>query len=188
MKSLKKTVVIFAAFLSLPALADTYIVDPAHTFPSFEISHFGFSMVRGRFNKTSGSATLDLKAKKGSADITIDAASVDTGHQKRDDHLRAPDFFNVAKYPTLKFTSDDFKFDGDKLVAVNGKLTILDVTKPVTLQVRSFHCAPHPMNKKASCGIDAITSVKRSDFGMTIFLPGIGDEVKIAIEMEGSVK
>ncbi len=188
MKNLKKIVFALSVFWSLPAVAETYIIDPGHTYPSFEVSHFGFSIVRGRFNKTTGTAVLDLKAKKGSADITIAATSIDTGHQKRDDHLRSPDFFNAGKYPSLKFTSTDFKFDGENLTGVNGKLTILDTTKPVTLQVRSFHCAPHPMNKKATCGIDAITSVKRSDFGMTTFLPGIGDEVKIAIEMEASVK
>jgi polyisoprenoid-binding protein YceI len=140
--------------------------------------------MRGRFDKTSGTATLDRGAKKGSVDITIDATSINTGHAKRDEHLRSPDFFNVEKFPTLKFKSDDFTFDGDKVTSVNGQLTILDVTKPVTLQVRAFHCGPHPFAKKEACGVDAITTIKRSDFGLKYGLPAIGDEIKIAIEME----
>src|ERR1700753_291432 len=109
MFDVKKAVVIIASVVALPVLAETYIADPGHTYPSFEISHFGFSTVRGQFNKTEGTVILDRKAKKGSADITIDAKSIDTGHQKRDDHLKGEEFFNVKKYPTLKFKADDFK-------------------------------------------------------------------------------
>ncbi|MES2354856.1 MAG: YceI family protein [Pseudomonadota bacterium] len=181
----KNALLIAITALSLPALAETtFNADPGHTYPSFEISHFGFSVMRGRFDKTTGTATLDRAAKKGSVDVTIDAASIDTAHAKRDEHLRGPEFFNVQKFPNLKFKSDDFKFDGDKLVAVNGQLTMLGVTKPVTLQVRLFHCGPHPFAKKEACGVDAATTIKRSDFGMATMLPAIGDEIKIAIEME----
>lgn len=188
MINVKKAALVIATVIALPVAAETYTVDPGHTYPSFEISHFGFSNLRGQFEKTEGTVVLDRKEKKGSANITIESKSINTGHQKRDEHLKGEEFFNVKKYPTLKFKADDFKFDGDKLVEVNGKLTLLAVTKPVTLQIKSFTCGPHPMNKKETCGIDAVTSIKRSDFGMNTFAPAIGDEVKISIGMEASVK
>ncbi|HVK56972.1 MAG TPA: YceI family protein [Burkholderiales bacterium] len=182
--SLKGALLVTAVALSLPATAQPFNVDSGHTYPSFEISHLGFSTMRGRFDKTTANLTLDRAAKKGSVDVTIDATSINTGHAKRDEHLRGEDFFNVAKFPTLKFKSDEFKFEGDKLTAVNGQLTMLSITKPVTLQVKSFNCGQHPMAKKEACGVDAFTTIKRSDFGMKYGLPAVGDEIKIAIEME----
>jgi len=183
--SIKSALLVVAAFLSFPAAAQTFTADSTHTYPTFEVSHFGFSVMRGRFDKTTGTITLDRSAKKGTADISIDTTSVDTGHAKRDQHLRGPDFFNTEKFPAMTFKSSDFTFDGDKVSAINGQLTLLGVTKPVTLQVRSFKCGPHPFTKKEACGADAITTIKRSDFGMGYGLPGVGDEIKIAIEIEG---
>lgn len=162
----------------------TYQIDPTHTFPSFEISHFGFSTYRGRFDKTSGSITLDRDKKTGSADVTIDAASVSTGVPKLDDHLRNPDFFDTTKHPTIRFKSQDFKFNGDKLVAVNGNLTLHGVTKPVSLTVSSFLCGDHPLKKVPMCGADATTTLKRSDFGMSKYSPNIGEDVLLRIEIE----
>ena len=112
-----------------------------HTFPSFELSHLGYSIQRGRFNTTAGKITLDTAAKKGTADITIDAASVDTGFDKLEEHLRGEDFFNVAKHPTITFKGDKFTFEGDKVKSVAGNLTILGVTRPVTLTASYFNCA-----------------------------------------------
>ena len=172
--------------LGLPASAapEIYIADPAHTFPAFEISHLGFSTMRGRFDKTAGKILLDPATKKGSVEVSIDATSINTGHQKRDDHLRGPDFFNVEKFPALTFKSKEFALNGDKLTKVPGELTLLGVTKPVTLQVTGFRCGAHPVNKKEMCGVDASTSIKRSDFGMKYGLPAVGDDVKIAVELE----
>ena len=127
-----------AALVALPIAAQNFTADPNHTYPSFEVSHFGFSVFRGKFDKTTGKATLDRAAKKGSVEVATDVASVNTGNAKLNEHLRSPDFLDVAMFPTLKFKSDDFKFDGDKVTSVNGQLTIRDVTKPVTLTVRSF--------------------------------------------------
>jgi polyisoprenoid-binding protein YceI len=173
-----------AGFAVSAAAADTYTADVAHTFPSFEVSHLGFSTMRGRFNKTTAKVTLDKTAKTGAVEASIDAASVDTGWAKRDEHLRSGDFFNVEKFPTISFKSDSFKFDGDKVVSVPGQLTILGVTKPVTLQVSNFKCAPHPLLKRENCGAEVTTAIKRSDFGMSYGLPAIGDDIKIAIELE----
>ncbi|MCX7672803.1 MAG: YceI family protein [Thiobacillaceae bacterium] len=164
--------------------ADTYSIDSRHTFPVFEVSHLGFSTQRGRFNKVSGKISLDAKAKKGSVEVEIDAASIDMGLEDWDKHMKNEDFFHVEKYPTMRFQSDKFVFRGDKPVEVHGELTLLGVTKPVKLEVTHFHCGVHPINKKQVCGADLTGRIKRSDFGMTKFLPGIGDDVRLIIPVE----
>ena len=171
--------------LALPATAaETYTLDPHHTFPSFEVTHLGFSVQRGRFNKTSGKITLDAAARTGSAEITIDAASIDTGYDKLEAHLKAEDFFNVAKYPALTFKGDKFAFDGDKVKSVSGTLTMLGVTKPVTLTAAYFNCAEHPLAKKKACGGDFTTTIKRTEFGMKYGVPAVGDDVTLRIQVE----
>ena len=179
------TTFLMTAAFALPATAaDSYTVDPAHTYPNFEINHLGFSTMHGRFGATTGKITLDTAAKSGSIDITIDATSIDTGHAKRDTHLKSDEFFNVAKFPTLAYKSSKLKFNGDKLSGADGELTMLGVTKPVSLAVTAFNCGPHPMNKKPMCGANATATIKRSDFGLSTYVPAVGDEVKISIEVE----
>ena len=174
------------ATTAFPAAAEmeTYTIDPNHTFPSFEIGHFGYSFQRGRFNKTSGKIALDTAARTGTVDVTIDAASVDTGHPKLGEHLRSDEFFNAAKFPTLTFKAGTFTFEGDKVKSVSGDLTILGVTRPVILNATYFNCAPHPMNKKKVCGADFLATLKRSDFGMSKFLPNLADDVTLRINVE----
>jgi polyisoprenoid-binding protein YceI len=184
MKRLALAAALAGAIASLPAAAENFSLDVTHTFPSFEVSHLGFSIQRGRFNKTSGKIMLDAAAKQGTADITIDTASVDTGYAKLEEHLRGEDFFNVAMYPTITFKSDKFTFEGDKVNSVSGNLTILGVTKPVTLTASYFNCADHPMAKKKACGGDFVTTVKRSEFGMKTFLPAVGDDITLRIQVE----
>lgn len=180
-----KTAVITLALSALPAMAaaDTYTIDPSHTYPNFKIDHLGFSMLHGRFGKTTGRMSMDRAKGTGSADIIIDAASIDTGHAKRDDHLRSPDFFNVMEFPQITFTSDTIEYVGEG-ATVTGDLTILGVTRQVTLEIPRINCGTHPFNKKQVCGFNATTRFKRSDFGMNYGLPGIGDEVSLEIEVE----
>jgi polyisoprenoid-binding protein YceI len=176
---------LFASILAFPAsAADSYTVDPRHTYPGFEISHLGFSIMRGSFNSTRGRIVFDTEQKTGSIEIVIDTDSVTTGHAKRDEHLRNEDFFNVAKYPTMSFRSTDLKFDADKLVGADGELTLLGVTRPVSLTVTRFYCGPHPIAKKPACGANATTAIRRSDFGLNAYVPSIGDEVRISIGVE----
>ncbi len=173
-----------ATALTSSAQMQTYTIDPQHTRPTYEVMHLGYSMQRGRFNKTSGKITLDTAAKKGSADVTIDAASIDSGVPKLDEHLKSEDFFNVAKNPQITFKSNNFTFDGDKVKSATGDLTMNGVTRPVTLTANLFQCAPHPMNKKPQCGGDFTTTVKRSDFGIKYGIPAVGDEVTLRIPVE----
>lgn len=183
-KSLFAVLTISAALPFSAFAADSYIVDSNHTFPHFSISHLGFSTLQGRFDKTSGSITLDRAAKTGSVDITIEAASLSTGYSKRDDHLRSPDFFNTAEYPAISYKSTRLNFKADALVSVEGKLSMAGVSKPVTLSIDAFKCGTNPMNKKEECGAAASAQIKRSDFGIKYGLPAIGDDVKLVFEIE----
>lgn len=174
-----------ASVIAVPAYAaESYTIDPAHTWPMFEVNHLGFSTQRGRFNKSSGKITLDTAAKKGSVELVIETALLDMGFDKWDEHMKSEDFFNVGLFPTMRFTSDKLVFDGDKVVAAEGYFTLLGVSKPLTLTVSNFRCAPHPMNKKQTCGADISATLKRSEFGMTKYVPGISDEVKISSPVE----
>ena len=171
--------------LSAPArAADTYSIDLRHTHPSYEISHFGWSTQRGRFDNVTGTIVLDRAAKTGSVDIRIEVSSVSTGVAKLDEHLKSEDFFDAAKYPTISFKASKIAFSGDTPVSIPGEITILGVTKPLTLNVTQFTCGQHPMLKKEVCGAEASATIKRSEFGMTKFLPALGDEVKLLINVE----
>jgi polyisoprenoid-binding protein YceI len=187
MNMLKHTAIALLLAASLPLAAhaaDSYTADPMHTYALFSVSHFGFSTMHGRFDKSSGKVTLDRAAKNGTVDITIDAASISTGYDKRDEHLKSPDFFNVAEFPTLTYKSNSITFKGDVPVSVPGQLTLLGVTKPVTLSIDAFKCGTNPMSKKEECGAAATAQIKRSDFGMKAFLPGVGDDIKLEFEIE----
>ena len=166
------------------AAQESYTIDSAHTYPSFEVSHLGFSTQRGRFNNTRGRIVLDRQAKTAVAEIVIDAGSISTGLDKLEAHLRKADFFDVEKYPTITFKSTGARFSGDNLAALEGELTMHGVTKPVTLTIDNFRCGTHPANKKSVCGADATGTLKRSDFGIKYGVPVIGDEVRLLIQVE----
>ena len=121
------------------AQAANYAIDPTHTFVKFEIGHFGASTNRGRFDKKQGTVEFDRAAKTGKVDITIDTTSVNTGTPQFDKHLQSPDLFDAAKHPTIKFVSDKFSFNGDKVSEVTGQLTLLGKTAPVTLKAPKFN-------------------------------------------------
>ena len=178
--------------LTAVAAPETYTVDPTHTYMHWEVNHFGVSNWRGRFDKTAGKFTLDRAAKAASVEITVQTASVSSGdHDKGsrsrslDEHLRTPDFFNVAEYPTMTYKSTSVKFNGDNPGTIEGNLTLLGATKPLMLHIENWKCQPHPFNKKEMCGGNASGSFKRSDFGMKFALPAVGDEIKLWIQIEG---
>lgn len=178
-------ITLLAAAASTSAMAaDSYTIDPSHTYPSFEADHMGLSVWRGKFTKTSGTITLDRAAKTGTMDITIDASSVDFGHAKLNEHVKSPDVFDVQKFPTATYKGSSIKFDGDKPVAVEGELTLHGVTKPVQLQITKFTCIQNPVLKREVCGADASATFNRADFGVSFGVPRFSPETKLAIQVE----
>lgn len=166
------------------AVAENFTVDPDHTYPSLEFSHMGISVWRGKFNKTSGKITLDRAARTGSADIQVDVASIDFGLDKMNQHALTADWLNAGKFPTMSYKGA-IRFEGDMPVSVDGQLTLLGVTKPLTLKIERWVCKPHPFNKKPMCGGNASGAFKRTDFGMKYGVPAVGDEIRLFIEFEG---
>jgi polyisoprenoid-binding protein YceI len=188
------SVLVAAALLPVAAVAapETYTLDPTHTIPYFSVQHFGMSTVRGHFERTSGKVVLDRAAKTGSIEVKIPTATITTGDSKRtdgarsrDEHLRNADFFNSAEFPDMVFKSTKLNFDGDKVASIDGNLTLVGVTKPVSLKVTHFNCGQNPMSKKDMCGADLEGSIKRSDFGIKYAVPAVSDEVKLFIAVEG---
>ena len=174
-----------ASFSSIAyAAPETYNIEPTHSMARFEYSHLGYSIQLSRFDKTSGTITIDRAAKTGAIDVAIDAKSVNTGSALFNQHIQAADLFDTEMFPTITYKSTKVKFDGDKVVSVEGELTVKGVTKPVTLTVNSFLCMPHPMVKKEACGATATTKIKRSDFGVSKGVPYVGDEVTLTIPVE----
>lgn len=183
-----KRLAILSALVAMASAAHaapvTYVIDNNHTFPHFSYSHFGFSTQTHKFDKTSGKVVLDRAAKTGAADIVIDATSVNTGIPLFNEHIQAADFFDTARYPTITFKSSKMKFKGSQPVSLTGDLTIKGITRPVTLTITHFKCMPHPMLKVEACGANATTTVKRSDFNMSKYVPNVSDDVTLTLAIE----
>ena len=181
--------------LAAAAQVESYNIDPIHTIPYWETDHLGYATLRGHFSKTTGKFTIDRAAKTGTLEITIQTASLNTGDTERgsrartrDEHLRSPDFFNVTEFPTLTYRSTGVKFKGDDPEVVEGNMTLLGVTKPVSLRILRWKCGPDPRTagKRYQCGGNATGTFKRSDFGMKFGLPAaIGDEVTLWTSVYG---
>ena len=171
--------------VSLPALAvERFVLDPGHTFPSFAIRHQGISLMRGKFTRGQGQVVLDPSGPDSRIEVSIDAGSGDTGHQGLNQKLTGSMFFNTAQFPEIHFLATDVTYRDGKPVAANGNLTLLGVTRPVTLDIRDYACTRQFLTLRPVCGADVHTSLKRSDFGMNYGIPLIGDEVDLAIEVE----
>ena len=176
------------------AEAVSYAIDPDHSQVIFKVKHMGISTVTGRFDLMEGSYTFDDKdISNSSVETTIQTASVNTNKQKRDDHLKSPDFLNVDKYPTITFKSKEVKKgDGDDFTIV-GDLTINGVTKQVELDAEYGGKAVDPMGNERTA-FTAETKIDRKDYGLTwnktLDTGGlvVGDDVKIELEVEGIKK
>jgi len=178
-----------AAFSAASAAAPvTYVIDPAHTYPSFEADHFGgLSVWRGKFDTTGGKVVYDKDAKAGTIEVTVDMSSVDFGMAKMNEHAKSPDIFDVAQYPTATYVGKFTKFDGATPTEAEGTFTLHGVTKPLTLKINSFKCMINPMSKKEVCGADASATLNRSDYGVNYGEKfGFKQEVKLLIQVEGS--
>ena len=186
---------VLAAPLAAMAQAESYVIDPFHTVPYFEVDHLGFATMRGRFDRATGKFSVDRAAKSGSAEIEIQTATVSTGDtdragrpRTRDEHLKNADFFNAQEFPTMTFKSTRVVFKGDEPASIEGNLTMLGVTKPVTLTLERWKCGSdiRTQGKRYQCGGNATGSFKRSDYGMKFGLPtAIGDDVKLWMSFYG---
>ena len=179
------TVLVSAGAFAAPV---TYILDPAHTYPSFEADHMGgLSLWRGKFTTSSGKVVYDKAAKTGSINVTVDVNSIDFGMPKLNEHAKSAELFDVAKFPTATFSGKFTKFNGASPAEAEGTLTMHGVSKPLTLTINSFLCKPNPMSKKEVCGADASATFNRSDFGVSFGDKyGFKQEVKLQIQVEGS--
>ncbi|QIL72078.1 polyisoprenoid-binding protein [Diaphorobacter sp. HDW4B] len=176
-----------AAFVGSAAQAQTatYAIDPSHTFATFEISHFGASVNRARFDKKEGTVQLDKTAKTGKVELTLQIDSVNSGVAPFNKHLQSAEIFDAEKFPTAKFVGDKFTFDGDKVVSVSGDLTIKGKTQPVTFKANQFACYESPMLKREVCGGDFETTIDRTAFGVDYGVAyGFPKSVRIVAQIE----
>ena len=182
----KSLTLIAAALLSAGAAqAANYTVDPTHTFATFEISHFGASVNRARFDKKEGTIEFDRAAKTGKVDISLDMTSVNSGTAAFDKHLQSADIFNAAQFPKARFVSDKFVFDGDKVTEVQGQLTLLGKTQPVSFKANQFNCYESPMLKREVCGGDFEATIDRAAFGVNYGIDwGFPKNVRIVLQVE----
>jgi polyisoprenoid-binding protein YceI len=162
-----------------------YDFDKSHANLSFTYNHLGYSTTDGRFGNWEGALLIDKETPSNSSiEFTIDVTSLDTFWADRDNHLKSADFFDAAKFPKATFKSTKVEQTGENQLEVSGDLTIKDITKPATLTVNVTAMGEHPMAKKPAAGFAVTTVVKRSDYGMDMFVPYVGDEVTVTFHAE----
>lgn len=184
---------LWAAFSSAALAEDapaaesgTFAIDESHVHAAFRVSHLGFSDTIGGFDKVSGNFTLDTGNLSASAvNVTIDTASIDSGWDERDAHLRGDDFFKVEKFPEMTFASTSVEPTGDTTATVTGDLTMLGQTHPVSLDVTFNQAGAHPFSGKYVAGFSATGTLDRTQWGMEYGAPVIGTEIELMIEVEG---
>ena len=184
-----KTFVAAAASLfalgAAQASSPPYTIEPTHTFVTFEVSHFGTSFNRGRWDRKEGTVQFDRAARTGRVELTIDMGSINSGVAQFDSHLKSKDFFNAAEFPTARFVGEKFVFNGDKVAAVEGTLTMLGKSNPVTLKANQFNCYTNPIFKREVCGGDFEATIQRSQWGITYGMPVVApDSVRLLIQVE----
>ncbi len=174
------------ALAALPALAqDAYTIDPVHSEVSFKIRHL-LAKTSGRFTKFSGTIKVDpADMSKSSVEVTIDASSINTDNEKRDAHLRTPDFFDVAKYPTITFKSTSVKEVAKGKLEVTGNFTMHGVTKQITIPITNAGTQPGMQPGTVVAGfVDGSLTLNRYDFGIKTYPGALGEEVAISLNVE----
>lgn len=179
---------VLSFLIAVPAVAaDAYKLDPMHTAITWHINHFGFSNPSGKFMNVDGTLVLDPKNPAASkVSVTIPVADINTDIPALDEHLKSKDFFDVATFPTATFTSTSVDVTDKNKAVVHGNLTLHGVTKPIVLNVKLNKIGDN-MFKKQTAGFSATAVIKRSDFGISAYLPGLGDEVRLNIESEANL-
>ncbi|MDO4434939.1 MAG: YceI family protein [Cardiobacteriaceae bacterium] len=168
------------------AQAATYNIDPHHTNVRFHIDHFGTSTNTGGIYALEGKVEFDAEKKEGSVSVEI-PVKFNSGNAHFDNHLASADIFNAEKFPTIKFVSKQFNFEGDKVKSVDGDLTILDQTHPVTLNATKFNCYDSPMLKTQVCGGDFEVQLDRSQWGVHYLTDvGMAKDVRVTVQIEAA--
>lgn len=172
--------------LVCPALAaETYQLEKTHVDLLFSINHAGFTEKHGSFRELDATLRYDGEHPENSqVDVTVKMGSVDTGFPARDTDLKSDKFFDAAKYPEMHFVSTKVTREPDQTLRIDGELTLHGVTKPLTLHAKLNKAAPNPFDKRPTVGFSATGSLKRSDFGISTYLPMIGDGVTLTIDAE----
>ena len=179
---------VFAADGAKASGADKYDIDASHSGVVFAWNHFGFSNPTARFDKIEGSVLLDkADLTKSSISVTLPLESLDTGVAKLDEELKGPDFLDAVKYPTITFKSTKVEKTGENALNITGDLTVHGVTKPVTLDAKVNRIGIFEIPgviKAQAAGFDATTVIKRSDFGVTRYVPSVSDEIRVRITLD----
>jgi polyisoprenoid-binding protein YceI len=162
-----------------------YVTDPMHTCVTFEVKHFATSTLRARFGKVHGTIDLDMEHHAGHAGIDVDTASISSGIAEFDQHLKSDAFLDVTTHPTAHFVGSDFRWQGERLVAVAGALTLRGQTHPVVLDCRNFNRYDSPIHHAPVAGGDFETTIQRSQWGITWGIDlGVPDAVHLVIAIE----
>ncbi len=185
------TLLFFLAWLAAsapPCAAADYAPDASHTSIHFTVSHRDITYVRGHFAKIAVTVQFDEASKTGATVVVVDPDSIDAGNRVIDNVVRSDQFLNTAAFPEIRFASERFVVEGDRLTAVDGRLWMHGVERPLRLTVERFVCkdVATGLARQHVCGGAFRASFKRSDFGMTRFLPDVGDEVRLDIGVEAS--
>ena len=165
--------------------AETYHLEKTHVDLLFSIDHAGFTEKHGSFRELDATLNYDAqKPENSQISVTVNTGSVDTGFPARDTDLKSEKFLDVVKYPQMRFVSTKVTVDADRTLRIDGQLTLHGVTKPLTLHGKLNKAAPNPFDKRPTLGFSATGSLKRSDFGISTYLPMIGDVVTLTIDAE----
>jgi polyisoprenoid-binding protein YceI len=176
-------IAVLAAVATLPAVGASYTIDRDHTQPSFEFSHMGISFWRGKFTRASGKVNYDAEAHTGDVNIVVQSASVDFGHKGMNEAAVTSDWLNTEAQPNMVYQGK-MVFEGDKPVAVDGRLTLLGVSQPLRLRINSLKCIPHPLYRREYCGADAEGDLDRADFGLKQYTDNGMGKIHLRIQVE----
>ena len=184
--TMQKILAVAALVLTAAAHADTYVIDPSHANVRFGIDHFNTSTNTGGFYNLTGTLQYRPQAQTGSVSVVIPTASINSGNAEFDKHLQSADIFNVARYPEMRFESTRFHFAEGKLASVEGRLTLLGQTHPLTLKAERFNCYTSPMLMTQVCGGDFSATLDRSRWGMNYLRGIVSNEVTLTIQIEAA--
>ena len=170
------------------ANAATYIIDPRETISNFYVRFLGVFPIHGKFQRTTGTLTFDRANRQGSIEVVIDTTTLVASTARAESSARGADFFEVDKYPVIKFTSSRFVFDESRLASIEGNLTMVGNTHPVVLNVSHSHCEAAAGSEPARCHATADVVVKRSQFGMKAWAHTVGESVRISIDISARLE